>query len=234
MTSKLHTNFRFPKLDEIDPKDYGIVMFGIFIRTVERYQRRDQYATERHRLRNEAHVCCICKSGDAPRTKNGIKIWFKHNGAPICPKCRFSMYRHSEETKRKLSEGKKGARNPNYRKYGLLNPLFGRSNPKLAGPNNRKWRGGITELNNKIRTCTKYTEWRAKVFDRDGYKCKRCGSDKGGDLIAHHIKPYRKITKQYSITTFEEALACYELWDIDNGITVCEKCHIEIERGAVW
>jgi hypothetical protein len=40
--------------------------------------------------------------------------------------------------------------------------------------------------------------------------------------------------KRNSITTFEEAMACYELWDIDNSITVCKKCHIEIESGNFW
>lgn len=234
MTNKLRTNFHFPKLDKVDEKDRSLALFGIFMRTVERCQRKEQYVTERHRLRNEGYSCCICKSTETVRTKNGIKIWYRHNGQHICIYCKSRMRRQSEETKRKQSESKIGPKNPNYRRYGLLNPLFGKSNPKLAGPNNRKWRGGITELNNRIRTCTKYGEWRARVFDRDGYKCKRCGSDKGGDLIAHHIKPYREIMKQYDITTFEEAMACYELWDIDNGITVCEKCHIEIESGAAW
>lgn len=144
------------------------------------------------------------------------------------------MYTHTEETKRKLSEGKKGPKNPNYRKYGLLNPLFGRPNPKLAGQNNPKWRGGIADLNNRIRTCTKYGEWRARVFARDGYTCMRCGYKNGGNIIAHHIKPYNEIMKDNRITTFEEAMACYELWIVDNGITVCEKCHIEIEKGNVW
>jgi hypothetical protein len=166
LTSKLHTNFRFPKLDEIDPKDYGIVVFGIFIRTVERIQRKHQYRTEHHRLRNEKYSCFMCKTTEAPRTKNGIKLWFKHGGNTICPSCHFRMHPHTEETRRKLSEGKKGPKNPNYHKYGLLNPLFGRPNPKLAGPNNHRWRGGIADLNNRIRTCTKYGEWRAKVFAR--------------------------------------------------------------------
>jgi hypothetical protein len=144
------------------------------------------------------------------------------------------MYTHSEESKRKLSECKKGSRNPNYHKYGLLNPLFGRSNPKLTGPNNHKWKGGVTELNNRIRTCTKYGEWRAKIFDRDSYTCQRCGDDKGGNLIAHHIKPYREIMDDNCITSFEEAMKCHELWELDNGITLCEKCHIEIEKRNVW
>ena len=234
MTTKLHTNFHFPKLEEVDPRDYGIAMFGIFIRTVERIRRKHQFRIERHRLKNERHTCCICKTTEPPRTKNGVKLWFEYKGKPICPECRFSMYRHSEETKRRLSEGKKGPKNPNYQKYGLLNPLFGKPNAKLAGPNNHKWKGGIADLNNRIRNCTKYGEWRARVFARDRYACMRCGDKNGGNIIVHHINPYHKIIELNRISTFEEALACYELWDIDNGITICEKCHIEIEKGAVW
>jgi hypothetical protein len=62
----------------------------------------------------------------------------------------------------------------------------------------------------------------------------RCGDDKGGNLEAHHIKPFYKIMEQNCISNYEAAMVCNELWDIDNGITVCETCHIEIGKGSVW
>jgi 5-methylcytosine-specific restriction endonuclease McrA len=144
------------------------------------------------------------------------------------------MRRHTEETRRKLSENKMGPRNPNYRRFGLLNPLFGKRNPKLAGKNNCKWRGGITDLNNRIRTCAYYSLWREKEFARDRYKCARCGDDRGGNLEAHHIRPFYKIMEKNCISDYEAAMACKELWDVDNGIAICEKCHIEISAGAAW
>lgn len=144
------------------------------------------------------------------------------------------MRRHTKETRRKLSQQKIGPGNPNFGKFGLANPLFGRRILKLEGRNNPKWRGGITNLNGRIRTCSTYYLWREKVFARDNYRCMRCGDDRGGNLEAHHIKPFYKIMIENCISDYEAAMACNELWDTDNGITICEKCHIEVGRGAAW
>jgi len=42
---------------------------------------------------------------------------------------------------------------------------------------------------------------------------------------AHHIKPLLKIIEEYNIINFNQAINCVELWDIDNGITLCRTCH---------
>jgi hypothetical protein len=58
--------------------------------------------------------------------------------------------------------------------------------------------------------------WRLKVYEKDNYTCKCCGDSKGGNLNAHHLNGYN--------------------WDvenrlnIDNGITLCEKCHTEFHN----
>ena len=31
--------------------------------------------------------------------------------------------------------------------------------------------------------------------------------------------------EEYQIKTFEQALNCAELWDINNGRTLCKECH---------
>ena len=144
------------------------------------------------------------------------------------------MARHSAETRIKLSQGKMGVKNPNFGKFGISNPLFGRRIRRLEGSNNPKWRGGVTDLNNRLRTCTKTFLWRKQVFERDRYRCTRCGDDSGGNLEAHHVKPYHQIMTENCISNYEAALACVELWEVDNGLTLCEKCHIEISRGDVW
>ena len=59
----------------------------------------------------------------------------------------------------------------------------------------------------------KYNEWRIKVYERDDFTCQKCGK-KGGDLNAHHIKPYAKYPKLR--------------YDLSNGVTLCKKCHKEI------
>jgi len=93
------------------------------------------------------------------------------------------------------------------------------------GENNPRWKGGITALTKQIRCCFQYRQWRSDIFTRDDFTCQKCGL-KGGRLHAHHIKPFSRIIEYYEITTFEEALECEELWNINNGITLCKKCHL--------
>ena len=95
-----------------------------------------------------------------------------------------------------------------------------------SGDRNWNWKGGITPLNNVIRECTRYKEWRKQVFQRDSYTCQHCG-DKGGDLIVHHIKLFSIIMEESHITSLEEALQCEALWEVSNGITLCVECHEE-------
>lgn len=57
-----------------------------------------------------------------------------------------------------------------------------------------------------------YIEWRNSVFKRDNYQCQVCGDKKGHNLNAHHIKNYY----------LHQNLRL----NLDNGITLCENCHI--------
>lgn len=60
---------------------------------------------------------------------------------------------------------------------------------------------------------SKYRKWRISVLRRDGFTCQQCGKI-GGILQAHHIKSW----KDYPEVRY----------DIENGITVCLKCHKDI------
>jgi len=101
---------------------------------------------------------------------------------------------------------------------------------KLKGENNYNWKGGANTVYEAIRKCFEYRQWRSDVFTRDNFTCQMCGDNRGGNLHAHHIKPFSKIIQKYEITTFEEALECEELWNLNNGITLCKKCHIKIHK----
>lgn len=100
-------------------------------------------------------------------------------------------------------------------------------NSSVFGEKNPSWKGGITNRYLQIRKSFKYRQWRSDVFTRDNYICQACGEIKGGSFNAHHIKSFLSIMRKYEITTFKEAMKCEELWNINNGITLCEDCHKE-------
>jgi HNH endonuclease len=54
--------------------------------------------------------------------------------------------------------------------------------------------------------------------------------DKSRNLEAHHIKSFKAIKVQYNIRTVQDAIGCDELWDINNGITLCRSCHLETKN----
>jgi hypothetical protein len=92
-----------------------------------------------------------------------------------------------------------------------------------TGQNSPQWKGGISPLHKVIRMSQEMVNWRMKVFERDNYQDWFSGCS--GDIVAHHIKKFSQIIKENKITTFEEALACPELWDINNGMTMLRVSH---------
>lgn len=85
---------------------------------------------------------------------------------------------------------------------------------------------GVTSLYKLIRGMPEYNEWRLQVFGRDNFTCQECNG-RGCYLEAHHIKPFNKIIKEYNMKTITDARLCQELWDLNNGITLCKECHMK-------
>ena len=153
-----------------------------------------------------------------PRTKE----WSENLSRSLTGKKR------TEESKRKQSETRIARKIKASDKLKFINS-------QRKGPKNNKWKGGITPLVMRIRHCPQYRQWRDDIFHRDNYKCQECG-DRGGNghtvyLEAHHIKDCSKIMEEYNIKTFEDALMCYELWNINNGLTLCDKCQNKTKKG---
>jgi len=88
-----------------------------------------------------------------------------------------------------------------------------------------QWRGGITPLMMSIRNCKQTREWRLAIFARDNFTCKLCGK-RGGTMHAdHYPRSFAEIFYANKIQSLDEAVACVEFWDIDNGRTLCIPCH---------
>ena len=85
----------------------------------------------------------------------------------------------------------------------------------------------------KIRNTTKYLNWRIAVLKRDNFTCQICRTsvkaDKSLQLEVHHPKAFDEICKENNLSTVERALECKELWNVNNGFSICYKCHKDIE-----
>ncbi len=67
-----------------------------------------------------------------------------------------------------------------------------------------------------FRASREYKEWRRDIFKRDKYTCVICGDSRGSNLEADHIRDF--------------ALYPELRLDINNGRTLCKKCHINTEN----
>ena len=81
------------------------------------------------------------------------------------------------------------------------------------GSEHWNWKGGISKENDH-RDSNDYKQWRLQVYQRDGYKCVKCGSKE--KLNAHHIFAWQFYPEKR--------------YDVNNGMTLCEKCHIKIHQ----
>lgn len=89
------------------------------------------------------------------------------------------------------------------------------------------YKHGLSPVQSLIRSLPENRTWIKNCMRRDNFTCFGCGyiPTKANSLQVHHIKQYALILKQNSIDTIDKAKNCSELWDINNGITLCKACH---------
>jgi hypothetical protein len=151
---------------------------------------------------------------------------------------------YSEEERRKLSESRTGKkRKPlsNEWKRSISKGLTGKKKAPFSekakrnmsishkGSKSHFWKGGITPITTLIRQSQKYQQWRTVCFIRDKFTCRNC-EKKGKGLEVHHKKPFYKflveIKKYLPLFGLYEGAMLYDpLWDTDNGVTLCKRCH---------
>ncbi len=139
-----------------------------------------------------------------------------------------------EETKKKLSKLLKGRRRSPKTEFkkgqhkGNKNPAKrieirrkiskakkGKPHFNQRGENHPNWKGGRISKNEKIRKSIEYKLWRESVFARGNWTCQKCG-ERGGKIVAHHL---------HNFADFSELRT-----SIENGVTLCKKCHIEFHE----
>lgn len=167
-----------------------------------------------------------------PGFKKGMIPWNKGKNMSTESKKKMSLikigkprsgnslkWKHSEETKRKLSESHLGqiAWNKGLKGYmaGKKHWAYGKKRPEISGENNNRWKGGITPIN-KLQRVSFITKYRQEIFERDNFTCQLCG-ERGIVLQVDHIQEWSKyIEGRFSL---------------DNCRTLCQKCHYKITYG---
>ena len=149
---------------------------------------------------------------------------------------------HTKETKLRISKAKKGNTKPNSGSFkkGQASPnkgkklhwLLGDKNPNFnkTGKDHPCWKEEKKKpFLKQIRELFKYRQWRSDIFTRDNFTCVFCG-ERGIELNAdHYPKRFIDIINEYKIETLDEANSCEELWNLNNGRTLCVSCHRETD-----
>lgn len=94
---------------------------------------------------------------------------------------------------------------------------FGEANPN--------WKGGLTEINRRIRNSWQFREWKELSLERAGSRCEKCGVSDGHSceccgtrvkLHVHHIKSFSKFPDLR--------------FDPMNSEVLCPKCHFALHH----
>ena len=91
-------------------------------------------------------------------------------------------------------------------------PIFRERAKKQKGSKNGNWKGGVTSKHHSFRTSGDYLIFQKAIWERDNYTCVLCFSWKKPQV--HHIFPLWH--------SWDKRL------DLNNGITLCKKCHESI------
>lgn len=190
-----------------------------------------------------------------------VALELKCSAQTVCNALRFyglsarSSAQHSEKTKAKMSELKKGPKchwfgkkRPEHSKA-MTGKFLGRkyteeTRRKMSLIKNGMWAGKYKgsecphwvepnkrkgTLNKNIRRLNEMKQWREAVFQRDNWTCQMCEIRGSVELNADHIYPLYKLIEDLQIQTLEQAIVCEPIWNIENGRTLCVSCHRKCE-----
>ena len=164
--------------------------------------KRNAYNKEYRRrtveLGEHKRQCPKCDEELVYRTKGGRDASERKGSA--CRRCKT----HSVETKKKMSEAKKGRRLSDEHRIQLSLSKGGSGDLEVIALKRYEARDG------------EMVQLRKDCFKRDGYACRYCGDKSGGNLNAHHILSWSKHEDNRYFA--------------NNLITLCHECHKEEHR----
>jgi len=138
----------------------------------------------------------------------------------------FKNHTHSEEAKKRIACARKGRSNGRLGKKHSVETRIRISQITRErthrGKQCHSYKDGKHAERMGQRYTPEYKRWRFDVYSRDNFTCQSCGDDRGGNLQAHHIKPFA----DYPDLRFE----------VSNSVTLCKKCHNHLHRkgGVTW
>ena len=172
------------------------------------------------------NIDCICENCYKIFTTT-ISIFISGRARHCCKKCSYNNRKEEMKNVNKARISQITVECLNCKnKFSVIKSRYKKGNVKFCslncrieycvGDKSHTWKGGLTNINLLERGNKKYDNWRLKVFKRDNFTCKKCLDNKGHNLHAHHIYNFSSNkTKRY---------------DINNGITLCKKCHKEFHK----
>lgn len=82
----------------------------------------------------------------------------------------------------------------------------------FRGEKHYNWKGGLSPINQALRSSPAARKWTMEVFRRDKFTCRSCGKKR--TLQSHHIYPWA----EFHSLRFRAS----------NGITLCKLCHSKL------
>lgn len=186
---------------------------------IGKYSGRCKKCSIKYRIKDRSIICPICKKVRVLKPAQWCDIK-RGKFSGNCSKCCYSKdwklkiskahigKKHSVEHNRKMSEALKGRKHTEEAKRKM--------SEAQKGEKGSNWKGGITPKHLMIRMGIEYRLWREAVFTRDNWTCQKCEDNKSGNLNSHHI---------HNFADYPELRT-----SIENGITLCEKCHKEFHK----
>jgi 5-methylcytosine-specific restriction endonuclease McrA len=164
-------------------------------------------------------------------TRTTVMRWFKHHG--IAPRSRADArviaakkYPASEkqrEAARQRAAAMRAARGPDtYEKMVATRKENGVN--YHYGPDNHRWRGGITPLYARRSWAVRARE----CWDRDGWVCQDCGCECYGRRVALKVDPRRCVQAHHIVPRRNGGSN-----ELENLVTLCLSCHRVREAAGI-